>query len=1822
MADVNHAEPGPEPELSHPITQPIPTPHRRNTAASSTSGADTCRICRSEATPTEPLFHPCKCSGSIKHVHQECLMEWLSHSHKKHCELCHTPFRFTKLYDAHMPETLPWFVFLRQAGVHGVRMLLGLARGVLVGCVWLGVLPWLIRWSWRWMFWVADAGWAREVWLSRRRREGAGWEESMARVNETDYNLFGLSETFSKFLNITINAQVDEAGPAVYNWLKDNLITAITSHNPQPAAPTSASANPEAASSLLSNVTYLSNLTSSPALNRLILDIMEGQLITCVVITGFILVFLIREWVVQQQPLVALEGLGQVQQQLREAAERVEAENERLRRQQELLEQARRRLMELKEETDAFNTGNTDHEGEGGSEEFIGWEGLEGLIEEATAYLRQSSSGQDDSNAWESAFRAAAEATMHQIRVAGRRGVDATELADHITGQLATFPPEQRGRWEDLLVEEVGRLGERTRGQTETEMEEEMVTEMEEERVGVVSEQNGSVKESDESVGLPKRPRMPERDFSSRATHIQRLLEEAEGIFSPNSTSNSREGGRVAINERQDGVIAGPSQDQLLQLQLPHHGSFPPSNSDNINDAVSSPPNTQKSAVEDEDDYELPITNAGPDAKINIRRSGKGKARLAVPEPEIAPREREDQEKRRMEDEAMRRLEEEIKVEDAVAAVEEKRKTERETLEVAEAGAGNPFHPDGPEPERRGEGQMADGREAAIVAEPEGGADGEWVDIPETDPDNNAAGEAEEVDAEEEDDAQEPRPPPPQPTPFQRLADWFWADIQPQNAPDNAPPPPPNEERAVEADGEAAAFLPGALPPPAGAAALPAAALDAPDPEVLAAAQQAGALDPDGGAIDPELEDLEGIFELVGLQGPLLGLLQTSTFASVLVTGTVFGAVGLPYMWGKLVLSFLANPWTILVKAPFRLVSWVADFAVDMALLVGGWTVVGSLFTVNCVFEVVGLVLEFAAGWETGLGQGSKYGVWLAQVAMQTAGKAGVRLEELLFGADTAVESVGKEVGVNWAFLAASVHAHASLREIQGDVRAVVDWTGRGITVMVEMISSGSASGVWQQAKDLPAQVFHALVAVGRYWEPLLRSLGLLSPGVAGSSSATSLDADLVYWSTTDRTLTVAIGYLSLALLAALYVALDTPLARTEAGRKTEKAVRDTLRQAGGVLKVILIISIEMLVFPFYCGVLLDVAFLPLFKNATVAGRWQFARERPWMFCFVHWFMGTCYMFHFALFVGMCRKILRKGVLWFIRDPDDPTFHPVRDVLERNVTTQLRKIAFSALVYGALVILCLGGVIWSIGRLVKGIFPIHWVSTEPVLEFPMDLLLYNAVTPVVLRVLQPSEAVSAMYAWWLRRCARVLRLSHFLFDDRRKDEEGHFVRKSWKSFLLREKGEVDESPAVGGPKGRKMAVDLFGQQEHSMQAREATVRFCRDGKYVLTPCNDQYRPPKPGEAFLHSSDQDGDVYIADAEGKRNDHFAKVYVPPFFRLRITVFMVGLWMFSVALGLCGTLVPLVVGRKMMGQVMQGARINDIYAYSAGAYVLGGLMYGVLRGRRVVSWVTRKAKTQPAMRVDSKAALEKARSWTVRALKCAYVYGFIALILPMIFALVLQFYFILPLHTYTHSVLSTTASNSSGKITNATATAMSSSTFIPPPSPLHPPTLAHHTIHLLQDYCLGLLYVRLGIRFIVHTPASRPAEAIRRITADGTFNPNIALATRFLVLPITILSANALLVPPLLVRISISTKQIFLSHTLAWLAEPETQAKLYRYSYPMFAALLVLLLCGSQMLKGVGRWRARVRDEVYLVGERLHNFGEKKPPAGSRSVVRRER
>lgn len=99
---------------------------------------ETCRICRGEATDSQPLFFPCKCRGSIKYIHQDCLEEWLKHSNKKDtsCDICHQQYTFTTQYMDDTPDFVPFRLILykwQQSATRWLRYALGIF-GLVVGC--------------------------------------------------------------------------------------------------------------------------------------------------------------------------------------------------------------------------------------------------------------------------------------------------------------------------------------------------------------------------------------------------------------------------------------------------------------------------------------------------------------------------------------------------------------------------------------------------------------------------------------------------------------------------------------------------------------------------------------------------------------------------------------------------------------------------------------------------------------------------------------------------------------------------------------------------------------------------------------------------------------------------------------------------------------------------------------------------------------------------------------------------------------------------------------------------------------------------------------------------------------------------------------------------------------------------------------------------------------------------------------------------------------------------------------------------------------------------------------------------------------------------------------------------------------------------------------------------------------------------------------------------------------------------------------------------------------------------------------------------------
>ncbi|XP_020109239.1 probable E3 ubiquitin ligase SUD1 isoform X2 [Ananas comosus] len=126
---------------------------------------DVCRICRNPGDAENPLRYPCACSGSIKFVHQECLLQWLSHSNARQCEVCKHVFSFSPVYAEDAPARLPFQEFVVGTAMKACHVLQFFLRLAFVLSVWLLIIPFITFWIWRLTF-VRTLGEAQRLFLS------------------------------------------------------------------------------------------------------------------------------------------------------------------------------------------------------------------------------------------------------------------------------------------------------------------------------------------------------------------------------------------------------------------------------------------------------------------------------------------------------------------------------------------------------------------------------------------------------------------------------------------------------------------------------------------------------------------------------------------------------------------------------------------------------------------------------------------------------------------------------------------------------------------------------------------------------------------------------------------------------------------------------------------------------------------------------------------------------------------------------------------------------------------------------------------------------------------------------------------------------------------------------------------------------------------------------------------------------------------------------------------------------------------------------------------------------------------------------------------------------------------------------------------------------------------------------------------------------------------------------------------------------------------------------------------------------------------------
>ncbi|KAK8048129.1 hypothetical protein PG994_009859 [Apiospora phragmitis] len=1695
-----------------------------------------------EGSPGEPLFYPCKCSGSIKFVHQDCLMEWLSHSQKKHCELCKTPFRFTKLYAPDMPKSLPFYVFASHMAKYLFRNILVWLRATLVVSVWLGWLPYLMRSVWSFLFWISDEGFGPGPSTFEAIRNLTTAQRNMV---ASSVNSQGLATTtcpagpmFPATTTAASRGDIAEQIPRLLRALgvssqphansSNTFVSAISRivfggaslasegsfeppSNMTSAVQSGVSARQYPYSSLLSEVGFLKNLTRNAGVNRTVIAVLEGQIITVLVIVCFILIILVRDYVVQQQPEINMRAAFAAQEnnggpapmmpplhhhhhgEEHEADDENEAgDNDSViahydERDDELLgggaqqndtreprDPQQRPIAPFRRRLARQNTtGEPERAQDAAAGPSLDQRALQQQLDEATQvsqYLRIWREADGDR-----------EKVLRMIRDEGLEErlesyVSATlstgrSTASTTPGESPHGPPPHdfAGPASDQTPDEdkdvKGKRKATDEGQEESRAERGDPSWW---HYGAVN--TGDSGEPERVLPLsdgPASDQTPDEDVKGKG----KATEDHEDSPAERSGSSWWHGDYNDVNTRDSGVPV------VLPLSLPSNRPRAISDGPQQHNTVNPLANNtwsfanllQEPATAERDDTEQ--TSSGSGQITFTPSSGSSVANSDIPGQQPTANE-----------------------------------PPPRTLEDHAEALGTPFNfARGNEPETptAGENDGADHETAGGAAER---LPGELRQVQ-----GNAARQPGGL--------------------VNRVADFMWRDIEDVDDADTLEPD------AVELflDNQDAPFVEANHggddqnldPGPVELA-----------PDVVEAAAAAG-LDPE--ALE-DAEDFEGIMELIGMRGPIAGLFQNAIFCAFLVSMTIFFGIFIPYNVGRVAVWVVANPSRLL-----RIVFSFSKFIQDVVLFLVG-------FTMTAVLDLCNLL---RALWK--INEGREFLRSAAADARVLTNSSFNRLAEM-FAGDAPWISPSEMRNF-------SAISHHALIDVKTQCHELLSACGTGL---VYVLGGDYSAKLYAAKSALGAAAPEALDwlknATAQITQPNSWVINLNLP-----NNTAPVDPFLAFWGAKDRTYAILGGYIAMTFLAGLYLGRGTPFSSSQSAQEWEASIIDALNQASGVMKVILIISIEMLIFPLYCGLLLDFALLPLFESASFKSRLLFTYNFPLTSIFVHWFVGTGYMFHFALFVSMCRKIMRKGVLYFIRDPDDPEFHPVRDVLERSVTTQLRKILFSAFVYGALVVVCLGGVVWGLSLALPNVLPIHYSSNEPVLEFPIDLLFYNFLMPLAVKFFKPSDGLHALYTWWFRRCARTLRLTWFLFGERRIDEEG---------ILKLTEGEVADS----APWYRKLFLEVNKDDEvvpktwrdtfeggHAKPASEIKMEEMRllsqskaklvesgqiipDGRFVRTPASDQVKIPKGQPVF----------------------FAFVYLPPHFRARVFLFILFIWIFAAVTGVGITIVPLVFGRCMFKILIPDhIRTNDIYAFSIGIYILGGVGYFLFHARSLLHRFRDWASSAAASLFD-RDSLQRVTVVAKQGAKVGYTYTMLLVVFPLLATLLIELYILVPLHTW---ILYSSAKD---------------------PQPIKALTLGGHTIRVIQAWTLGLLYLKLGSRALV-LHGGRPAQAVRAVLRRGWFEPDVAVLTRAFVIPGLMASLALVMLPPLATRVVVARG---LLGSGQW--DAETQVIVFRLAYP-FAAL-----CGfvGYVMRGVlvvlDGWRARVRDEAYLMGERLHNFG----------------
>ncbi|XP_044032956.1 E3 ubiquitin-protein ligase MARCHF6 isoform X1 [Siniperca chuatsi] len=535
------------------------------------------------------------------------------------------------------------------------------------------------------------------------------------------------------------------------------------------------------------------------------------------------------------------------------------------------------------------------------------------------------------------------------------------------------------------------------------------------------------------------------------------------------------------------------------------------------------------------------------------------------------------------------------------------------------------------------------------------------------------------------------------------------------------------------------------------------------------------------------------------------------------------------------------------------------------------------------------------------------------------------------------------------------------------------------------------------------------------------------------------------------------------------------------------------------VVKVSLLVVVEIGVFPLICGWWLDICSLEMF-DASLKDRELSFKSAPGTTMFLHWLVGMVYVFYFASFILLLREVLRPGVLWFLRNLNDPDFNPVQEMIHLPIYRHLRRFILSVVVFGSIVLLML----WLPIRLIKLLLPtflpynVMLYSDAPVSELSLELLLLQVVLPALLEQGHTRQWLKGLVRAWTVSAGYLLDLHSYLLGEQEDNDANQPVNNN-----------NNNNPPPGHHNNNNNPAPAVGEGLHA--AHQAILQ--QGGPVGFQPYHRPLRFP-------------------------------------FRIVLLIAFMCITLLVASL-VCLTL-PVFTGRWLMSFWTGNSKIHELYTAACGLYVCWLSIRGVTV---LLAWMP-QGRTVIMLKVQE---------WTLMILKTLVVALLVAGVIPLLLGLLFELVIVAPLRV-----------------------------------PLDQTPL----FYPWQDWALGVLHAKIIAAITLMGPQWWLKTVIEQVYANGIRNIDLQFIIRKLAAPVISVLLLSLCVPYVIAAGVVPAVGV----------TPEMEILMQRRIYPFLLMVVSLIGILSFQIRQFKRLYEHIKNDKYLVGQRLVNYERKAGRASS--------